>query len=252
MATTNEKVFKKIVNKLCPMNIGDNSKKFDRLAIDSNGQFIKCEDQCIGIIEIMISKCGDGYIKWITSIESIENRTLAIKIEKKKKIPIIAIVLESPHKNEFFKAGKKRNLPMPAMGETGRNIKDFFPEMLMKYILLKNDTIGAYTNSTRDIENGKYRIKLVNFIQYQCSLGMKSTMYKEKVLEECLNSKQLLDDFKARLKNYSPHIVINCCTSGRSNLQDKVQEIINDIQCIKLIGWHPSYLSFLKGFRKPS
>lgn len=225
-------------------------KNHPYFAIDG-GSPQKCEDQFIAEIEINISRNGEGFIKWLTPIDQIKSRAQADSIKSNIEIPTIIIVLESPHVKEFFDGREKRAQPMPAMGNTGTHIIDYFPELLMKYILQTKIKQGVVTRRICDIENGIYRVALLNTIQYQCSIGEKIEEYKEKILSRCLNGESFLDDTIKRLKKLSPGIIINCCTIGKEDFRNMVQQKIdNNFSCLKLIGYHPSHMNFLIGLNK--
>ena len=121
------------------------------------------------------------------------------KINKK-----LALVLESPHKNEY----DSNFIPLrPANGKTGNNINT--------KICGRNFINGL--NPTFD-----YEVLIMNPIQLQCSCyywfkphNIKCTSQNTQKVFRCLFNKHkgnLRNDFIYRLRSYHPCIVINCAT----------------------------------------
>lgn len=220
----------------------------------------KCDDEYVAILTVNVDRSFEGSVCWKTDKEIIKNRNqtmLPKPIKEQDNLPTIALVLESPHISEFFKDSnctKKRTPPRPAMGTTGLNIIEYFPETLLKYLLQRKIENGAITKTVRDIENGDYRLVLVNTIQYQCSLGEKPDEYRDDVFSECFNNPVFKNDFVERLKGYSPSIIINCCTGGEkaSGFNSQIQSLINEKfpSVLRLKGYHPSSIYFVVGFEK--
>lgn len=151
-------------------------------------------------------------------------------------LPLIVMVLESPHKQEYSTKG----FPIrPARGRTGENIK-----------------LNLVNHLKNKIPSGWYKILLVEAISYQCSNG------------KCLNNngknKKRRDNlfrimwlcggmrfFEKRLLSYRPKIIINSCTGGSDGMKSDagalflnslVQKSINKI-CLdsqKFYSSHPS------------
>lgn len=234
--------------------------ELDLLARTVDGKAYKCPDQFIAKIKVNVSRCFEGEVRWITDKSAIKDRSEADAIKKEKKTPTIALVLESPHREEFFtnlesKTRKTiREKPFPAMGTTGDRIVESLPDVLLKYILQKEDGGGAITRAVRDIENGDYRLVLVNVIQFQCSLGEPTDRYRDAFFQKCFNDPVFSNDFIERLKEYRPSIIINCCTLSKKefSFRDRVQELINEHfpSVLRLQGYHPSCPLFYKGFTK--
>lgn len=220
-------------------------------AIDNNGNAISVEDQFVALIDIQLCPLGFGYIKYIK--EAIDNEKDRKKIDEelsKEKYPTIALVLESPHKSEF-----KNNNYCPAIGTTGKNIKDYFLKELSDYFCYNYG--GGLVNIQRNIilKNGYYRLKLINAIQYQCSLGVKTSNYRDTIFKKCWHYDVFKNNFIYRLKEAKASLIINCCT-GQSDgeikglqkeVQDEIDEMCNNAK--KLYGYHPSSYHFLKGLK---
>ena len=165
----------------------------------------------------------------------------------------MAIVLESPHVSEY--EGKPSPLKNPT---TSTLFSKHLPSMLFKYITMVSNQYGAFSRAVRDIENNIYRIKLINAVQYQCSLGElsdeKDEKRKNRIVNECLQKQDFQDDLVNRLKG--AEVIINCCT-GQENgkvagAQKRVQDLIDEHypRATRLYGYHPSSSYFLSGFKK--
>ena len=113
-------IFKEIADKII-----QNEEKKPNYATE------KCEDQYIGILQV--GKFFPKFTKWIEcSLVNPRDERIRANLDKKikkKRMPTIAIVIESPHKEEF-----SLNTPMPAVSATGENLFSFLP----KYIMLLN------------------------------------------------------------------------------------------------------------------
>lgn len=125
-----------------------------------------------------------------------------------KDLPIICIVLESPHRNEF---DSSCNPIGPAMGATGRNIADHFPDALN---CSKQPSICSFLSNN---QKNKILVYLMNSIQYQCSMGISpiSHVLKESNWIDCWYSNNAgKTDFETRVKNFQDAFFINACTQG--------------------------------------
>ena len=148
---------------------------------------------------------------------------IGVEFEKKsahvKNDKTIVLLLESPHKDEFnytllSKGGEDKVIDIkakaPASGMTGVALDNYLFSVLLPIIN----------------KSGKYRILMVNPIQYQTSLHavfQKSLKGKYKDFRddfwkllwnfEYKYSRIFQNDFKERLSKYNPNIIVNCCTS---------------------------------------
>lgn len=144
----------------------------------------------------------------------------------------------------------------PGMGISGCNIESMLLVNLMKYILINDmQENGAYSKTNSRIQEGKYKLVLINACQYQCSLGNltgnENKNRRDDIFKEILLKEPIINDFIERVESYRPKIIINCCTRGKKyNLQKQVQDIIdkNFMYAIKLIGDHPASAFFARGF----
>lgn len=119
------------------------------------------------------------------------------------------VVLESPHIDEFDKNGNGK-VPLVNDGY----FKEKFADLLSKSNL--NIQLNKYY---------KYKIYLVNAIQYQCSLGYPTEYYRDYVFLYYWNRKKA--DFENRLNaiiNSKTIAIINLCTKGSHK---KVTQIYN-------------------------
>lgn len=147
----------------------------------------------------------------------------------------IVIILESPHDCEYSDS----EFINPALGSTGENLKSSIISLITN--VQKNDKI---------LNAGKYRIILMESIQYQCSLGLDlreapNTVIRDKVFENIWNLTPSIikNDFVARLASYMPDVIFNLSTK---NVRGLVQKGV-DFYCKKINkqievyqGFHPS------------
>lgn len=134
----------------------------------------------------------------------------------------IVIVLESPHIDEY--SSDKKFCPTPAIGKTGTNLQKYFNQ---EKIFENIEIIG---------ENKNYRVILMNVIQYQCSLGVSTKIYRDAIFDGLLKDDDIISNFVNRLKSYNPDVVFNGCTKGANNLRRKnvTQIILNNVKEVEL------------------
>lgn len=129
-------------------------------------------------------------------------------LRQKKDLNKLALVLESPHVDEY----SSHFVPLrPANGKTGIKLN-------------KKITDRPFINNLN--QNTDYEVYLMNPIQYQCSChyhltnnGYKTLISSDltkKVFRALFNEKKgnLKQDFVNRLKTYSPDVIVNSCTSS--------------------------------------
>ena len=181
--------------------------------------------------------CPDMFVGLI-NLNQNSFHTILVPYGKLQKcdLPLIVMVLESPHKSEYSIDG----FPIgPARGRTGDNIKLYLKNHL------KNNNFFP----------GCYKLLLVEAISYQCSNG--NSLYNNKK-----NQKRRDDMFKMmwlcggmkyfekRMRLYKPNVVINSCTGGfgesssgsNQTLKSLVQKSIDRV-CLKskmFCSSHPS------------
>lgn len=137
----------------------------------------------------------------------------------------LALVLESPHKNEFSPVG----IPLrPANGITGNKINN-----LLADVINNRPPNGINQKIT-------YKVYLINAIQYQTSCYKILHVfpdYKDNwhtirnyVFKVLWNTQQfnLQSDLTSRIKAINPSIIMNCVTGGKSHasLQQLVERVI--------------------------
>ena len=175
----------------------------------------KCPNQFVGMISVA-NRCTSNP----TSNESGNDFSIRDDTDSyvRPETPIIILILESPHKAEF---DNQYPSPKPAAGNkysnTGRIIREIFGEVC---------SIHDY------LPNGEYPLVILNAIQYQCSLGKRTTSYRDKVFIECWSNFGKLDFKNELLKFYKPDdIIINACSCGhnKTKLRALVKESIKNI-----------------------
>ena len=202
------------------MPITKNSRLFLK-AIKQHIPMKPCEDHFFGTVDTQNKR-------WIISPTSHTDYNERCKIHKQlvaEKLPVLVILLESPHKDEF------ENTPyMPAKGNTGKN--------LLKYFAARCPSLPA----------SMYKVLLVNVIQYQCSLGVPTKNNRTDIFLSMWEKTPIKNSLTRRLKKCSPAVIINCCTKGGdSNLRVMIQNEINEIQYENIpLFYHASHPSFWK------
>lgn len=135
------------------------------------------------------------------------------------------IVLTSPYTDEIQNQGVKG----PAIGKTGRVISKYFLYHLWSYLnasFLDGSEIDE--RSLVDEFVGKYKLFLINPIQYQTKYGDRDTLFNK-----LFGNEEIKDDFKSRLQKRKPYLLINACAE---NSQDEVGMVIQDV--FKGTGFH--------------
>lgn len=158
----------------------------------------KCPDEYVGDIEIKnnsVNLIEDYICSDRNKLDEEERRNLGSFDDEK----VLCIVLESPHNKEFEADG----IPLgPARGITGTKLENNLDDKLEKF-----------NKNNNGILNGRYKVILMNAIQYKCSLGVDTRYYRDRVwLNLWFNG--LRGDFEDRIDNYNPDIVLNLCTKG--------------------------------------
>ena len=170
-------------------------------------------------------RCPDHYIGYVSLKESNLFAIADLRYKNKRKALFhhsgdrssIVIVLESPHVLEF-----RQQITGPALGTTGEQIHSHLWGILHKSGLLTKEKQDVY---------------LVNAVQYQCSLGFDTDLYRDlifdamwKIGESCLIH---------RVKKYSPATVIVASTK---KFQKKIVEALKGQISSKILeaSSHPS------------
>lgn len=191
--------------------------------LDLNCSEKVCDDNCVGIITIKNNKFVKNksqlWIEYCKRKQDINRLKIKEGLNDKK---TIAIILESPHKEEYNNENFK---PAPALGTTGTNLSNYFQEII---------------NSVENLEDGEYRIILMNAIQYQCSLGLPTNKYRDKMFLKLWLEEEFEIDFISRLEKYNPDVILNFCTKGNhkedSDLVTGSKTVINKKYIINVCG----------------
>lgn len=183
-----------------------------------------------------------GYLININNIWSFHFNINNISNSYIKNIKKIALILESPHKNEYTNG----YIPIGiAQGKTGNNIN---------IKLINRSRLISNLNA-----NTIYEVNLMNPIQYQCSCynefnGLVPIPNNNLINHKCSRSntdkvfrslfsikKTLYIDFINRLINYNPDIIFNCCTYNLKGLvYNRIKRFINPNYCPCYHDSHPS------------
>lgn len=125
----------------------------------------------------------------------------------------LVFVLESPHKSEFDKLGSPIE---PAQGITGKK----FDEVLINFLVLAQYHHNCFIS-------GHYEVWLVNAVQYQVSLGIKTKNYRSIIFQIVWYS-FAREDFKERLSKLidDDSVIFNACTRGNDSLKGKAESLI--------------------------
>lgn len=155
-------------------------------------------------------KLKEQFKKYLTQDISYKPLQLS-KIQK----PIIMIILESPHTNEF-----NHNKPQPAAGKSGENIHNNLSTLLTK---LQEKLLTHFQKT--------YEIAIINPVPYQTSMGIEpiNTNVRDVIWVNFWNDaslalQQKFTDLLRSLPNQS--IIINACTGG--NKSKSLKLIIDD------------------------
>jgi len=152
----------------------------------------------------------------------------------------IVLVMESPHKDEFFYLDGKLQPITPAQGKTGKCIQLSLKDKLNWLLAQSHSTIG----------NGEYQVILMNPIQWQASLydlyrdasSMHSTL-RDKIWKQLWELPEVRVEFINRLRMYNPILIINACT-GRNygdSLKSAVRKEIKKYYTMTMLPiGHPS------------
>jgi hypothetical protein len=136
--------------------------------------------------------CPDQYVGRLSQIFGRQDFPERLPVEMRPNLPCIIIVLESPHIDEYI------GTPGPAKGFTGEMIRLH----LQKALPIK--------------EIGGYGLIVMNAIQYQCSLGVGTDFFRDRVFRASWNfgGRESLGIRVERLYRHRD-VLVNCCTKGK-------------------------------------
>ena len=164
-----------------------------------------CNDEVIGFIykekSTIVFKRRDDYNSLFVGVDQHDEYCKENGI---KPIGKISLILESPHVDEFlsnnldvYKMDFKYNA-RPANAATGHNIDRYIVEV--------------HHSKLNNIKDGVYSLSLINSIQQQCSLGVNTLYYRDRVWVYCWFSN--INDLIPRLNKLKPEIILICPTVG--------------------------------------
>ena len=180
--------------------------------------------------------------KWIINNLSKEKRNE--KISEAADYTFV-IVLESPHTDEFnINRNNDGFGDHPAIGDTGKNIEEYFIDYVNKYVPSVRSSNDSTTYLKKgDISSGKYRLILVNLINFQCSLGAKPEEHRKIIIDKLLSYEEngikiFSDFFINEIRKYKPDVVLNACTA---NFKPHVWQLIDSLslKAVELESNHP-------------
>lgn len=199
-------------------------EEFVKKEMQKNQKSIPLEFKDNKCPDIVVGKDG---VFWFEKAERKKHKNDLYEglLVSKKNEKRIVIILESPHKDEFKKSIKKDDFfddeceANPALGRTGIKLQEYFNDKVVREKL--------------KIE-GHYCVILMNSVQYQCSLGEKTKLYRDCIWLKYWFEKETLNSFEQRLNEYKPNIVVNLCTKGnykgrRSHLEKCLKKIPSEI-----------------------
>ena len=191
----------------------------------------KCKDEVIEVIKIIKNTKGllelffERRADYDKIFIGLKHHDIYFKNMEQNIHAKMVMILESPHIKEFYTPGvmnydKKQVCSRPAngvntkTGDTGKNID-------MYVHLSDQDSIQEILDIANiDISDSHYNnsvflsFSLINAIQYQCSLGVATKHYRDEVFTKLWENQGIRDDFKERVQEFSPNVIINSCTQG--------------------------------------
>ena len=173
--------------------------------------------------------CPDQYVGTLSQILGRQDFSERLPAVMRPNLPCIIMVLESPHIDEYI------GTPGPAKGFTGEMIR------LHLQKALPLDGISGYG------------LIVVNAIQYQCSLGVSTDLFRDRVFRAAWNFGGR-ESLGARVERLYRHgdILVNCCTKGKDYevnmplrllVEGELRRVLPGVRSIRRL--HPS------SWRKP-
>lgn len=137
----------------------------------------------------------------------------------------LVFILESPHKSEFLRKGKKvflhnkKIFARPANGCTKRRFDEFINEVL--------------DNLCIPLDESKHPVIIINACCFRCSLGKNPKLYRDRVFKRFFESPISKFNKGVLLKRIAylrPWILVNACTKGNDDnyeLRKRVDDVLN-------------------------
>jgi hypothetical protein len=174
--------------------------------------------------------CPDQYVGRLSQIVGRQDFPERLPAVMRPNSPCIILVLESPHIDEYI------GTPGPAKGFTGEMIRLH----LQKALPIE--------------EIGGYGLIVMNAIQYQCSLGVSTDFFRDRVFRASWNfgGRESLGTRVERLYRHGD-ILVNCCTKGKDYdvntplrllVEEELRRVLPGVRSIRRL--HPS------SWRKPT
>lgn len=160
----------------------------------------KCDDIQVGSIEVKNNKL----IFHDLNFEYCRRNNKDLSIHSNWSDKTIVVILESPHKYEFSKGNIQ-----PAKGITGVRLQKYYKKIFEQ----------------SNLSDGKYRVILMNSIQYQCSFGESPNKYRDHIWLSLWFNENMCEDFAKRLVRYQPNVIYNFSTKGNHS-KEKVDTSI--------------------------
>ena len=173
--------------------------------------------------------CPDQYVGRLSQIFGRQDFPERLPVVMRPNLPCIIMVLESPHIDEYI------GTPGPAKGFTGEMIRLH----LQKALPIE--------------EIGGYGLIVMNAIQYQCSLGVSTDFFRDRVFRASWNlgGRESLGIRVERLYRHGD-VLVNCCTKGKDYgvntplrllVEGELRRVLPGVRSIRRL--HPS------SWRKP-
>lgn len=217
--------------------VDDKIKELNEIKEEIDGK-IACPDQYVGEVSsvsggfcgkaIIIDKDGIRFACKPECFERLSQEELQEELNERGELEAlkqcIILVMESPHVDEFTEINENSEISFkaegPANGATGRKIREYLSSVLNQIPNLEAGEIG---------ENrwDNYGLILMNAIQYQCSLGVDTSVFRSDVFRDFWKAGGE-EDFKTRLKVLvrDGDYVINACTEGKEGKGEKLRELV--------------------------
>lgn len=160
--------------------------------------FERCHDNYVGYFKNNVATSSSENLWFTRDLREKHAEDIGLTENKLRKMhndKVILVVLESPHVDEYN--GVCSVAPAPALGMTGNMLERYFTELISDYV-----------------GDEKYHVILGNAVQYQCSLGVDTKIYRDRIWLNTWLCSEARTLFKQRLATYQPDIVINLCTQG--------------------------------------
>lgn len=166
--------------------------------------------------------CPDQYVGRLSQVINQADFPVRLAVNERPDSPCLIMVMESPHTHEFNEPVEG---PGPAKGDTGKYLRLHLTDAI--------DCTGRQAVG----------LILVNPIQYQCSLGESTELYRDKVFHAVWANGGRQEFMDRLLSTFEPgDILMNCCTWGtngesgaplRHLVEDAIREALPVVDSIK-------------------